>query len=70
MCTLSYGHTKTRMYYGLPGWPQTAPDQIFVNPGWSGTVLGVFFAPTVKICRRLLLLPAVLRIAPAPSRNN
>ncbi len=56
------------MYYGPP---RMAPDQIFVDPGWSGAVLGVFFLlPTVEICRRLLLLPAALRIAPAQSRNN
>ncbi len=53
-----------------PGWPRTTPDQIFVNPGWSGAVLGVFELRQSKICRQLLLLPAALRIAPAPSRNN
>ncbi len=26
------------MYYGV----RTAPDQIFVDPGWYGAVLGVF----------------------------
>ncbi len=53
-----------------PGPPRIKSLSIRGGPGPSWVFFFFFFAPTVEICRRLLLLPAALRIAPAPSRNN